>query len=113
MNVKVYYQDFKLNSGCYDNKGLIIKSDESVLIREFTTKELDMITPKMVGELTKEDISGAIWEIMNYHPLEMVTAENKDVFKGVGHTSMSIGDYIVFDDGEIWIAANCGWEIKK
>jgi hypothetical protein len=36
---------------------------------------------------------------------------DRPLFEKAGHTSMSIGDYIQFDDGKIWVCARSGWEI--
>jgi len=31
----------------------------------------------------------------------------------IGHTSMSIGDYVQFSDGEIWLIKSKGYRIIK
>lgn len=101
MKAKIYYQDFILNHECYDGKGLVVLEDKAVFIT-------DIVYP-----LDKETFVNCVFRILNMEPVRTVGIKNKDRFTKAGHTSMSTGDYVKFEDGEIWICAACGWEVRK
>ena len=101
MKVKVYYQDFSLNSGCFNSKNLKLDESKAVFITE------------VEWPLEREQLCDGVYRAMNLNPVATVGLENKDRFKEAGHTSMSVGDFVQFDDGEIWICASCGWEVRK
>ena len=100
MKAKVYYQDFSLNSFIFCKEKLKLDTLKAVFIHEFEwDKDKDFFV---------EDI----FRKMNLAPIESIGRENEGRFIESGHTSMSVGDYIEFDDGSIWICASCGWEIR-
>jgi len=106
MKAILYYQDIKLNAFSFGNKQLKIKIDEAVLIREFSFEETVSLFDEPTDEISKEWMCDALWSIMNRYPDKIVDGE---AFVRAGHTSMSVGDYLVFDDGDIRIAAFAGW----
>ena len=67
---------------------------------------------KVAGIIGKEEIASAAFSFMNNLT---ICIGHKDIllFEKAGHTSMTTGDYLVFEDGEIWIAADQGWKIIK
>jgi hypothetical protein len=97
MKVKVFYQDFFLNSMNFRNENLILSKENSFLICEI----------EMEDEL-KHKVAERVFTEMNLNPHEHVSDSEK--FKKIGHTSMSVGDYLEFPDGEILICGNVGWE---
>jgi len=105
MKALVYYQDLSSNYECYDGLGLIVNEDGAILVGEITEEDVS-------GEVTKESMVDAAWKKMNnlYVP---VGHKDRPLFRAAGHTSMSVGDYLQFEDGEIWVCANYGWEIRK
>ena len=110
MNAKLYYQDFRLNATSFTKEDLILIPEKAVFIKEFSLEEASKAMDIPECLMRKEDIPGAIWTIMNNI---IIPPEHKDrkLFEEAGHTCMSVGDYIEFEDGEIWIAAMCGWKV--
>lgn len=101
MKAKIYYQDFMLNHECYDGKGLVVFEDKAVFITEIEFS------------LEKGGFADGVFRVLNLHPVRTVGFKNEGRFKEAGHTSMSTGDYVKFEDGDIWICAACGWEVRK
>lgn len=111
MKAKIYYQDFTLNCDASHNDQLILEHGNAILIRDITHK--DMV--HRLGHISslfidKEEIAMAVWEIMNNL---FIPEGHKDrpLFEKAGHTSMSVGDYILFEDGVVWQAGFVGWKI--
>jgi hypothetical protein len=102
MKAKVFYQDFFLNSRTFDEQ-LELDKDNAF---EMTTLEFDVVD--------RELFCDKVWQVMNLsNDLSTIEFQNKVMdqpFKGK-HTSMSVGDYIEFEDGEIRICAASGWKI--
>jgi len=100
--VKVYYQDFFLNSSRqFSKEGLVFDPENAVHV---CTLALD-------GE-TREDIAQQCYRTLNieHHLREQVFFART---KKAGHTSMSIGDFVVFEDGEALLCVSGGWEKHK
>ena len=100
MEAKVYYQDFKLNSGIFCKEGLKLDAPNATFIVDIEFC------------LEKQAFVDGIFRMLNLHPVQTIGLSNRQRFKDAGHTSMSIGDYIQFKDGEIWICASTGWEVR-
>ena len=101
MRAKVYYQDFALNAEKFDIDSLVLDKDKAVFIGDFVS-----------GVNTKEEFAEVLFRELNIGVT--VTRDFKffeDNFNKAEHTSMSIGDYIEFEDGEIWITATVGWKV--
>ena len=112
VKARVYYQDFILNKDAHfgNDDALIFKPADATFMKEFE------IPVDMFGETKRDmsgirnDIAGKICEILNCNA--RVQAEIQPICKASGrHTSMSIGDYIVFEDGEAWLCKSLGWKI--
>ena len=112
MKAKVYYQDFDLNAGIFDPHGLIVLYDKATFIREITKQDCDKCYEPSVPpcDISKEEMAEKIWIIMNNLRVP-VGHKDRHLFEEAGHTSMSVGDYIEFEDGEVWVVAGCGWKI--
>lgn len=116
MRCKVYYQDLRLNALAFDNSQLIVDKKSAVFIREAGIEEYYEAFGKTSlpdkDVLERADIPEAVFAIMN---LLDIPEGHKDraLFEKAGHTSMSVGDFVEFEDGELWIVAQCGWEIRK
>lgn len=112
--VRVFYQDFAHNAMVLamvlGKENLVVFPIRATLIAELNSDDMKerWDFPDNSGY---EDFADKIWELMNLHPHETVGDKNIHKFAEVGHTSMSVGDYIEWMDGTLWIAAPCGWEI--
>jgi len=118
MKVKIYYQDFELNAYKFNKMDLVFKPEYSYFIIEMDLGK-NAEEWGYSDEQIKEEVAEEVWKIFNLFPEEYKNKIDfddnylKDKFKAVKHTSMSIGDYIQFEDGEVWIAAACGWKIRR
>jgi hypothetical protein len=101
MKAKIYYQDFDLNSRAFFNAKLRINKEAAALMAEL---EFDVSSK---AEFCKE-----AFREMNIGKMISTPAFQKKVcqqpWQGK-HTSMSIGDYVKFEDGEIWMIAPIGY----
>ena len=107
MNARVYYQDFTLNTPNYfGNDKLVIDKEKATFIDTLHYDE---------AIETRIEFVDKCWHDFN-HIGEMTEINNAIMncrFGIAGHTSMSIGDYIEFEDGEIYQAASVDWKIIK
>ena len=96
MKVKVYYQDFTLNSLHFsEGYKYIIKPEDAILVDEVN--------------YFLDSKSAAVENI--FHSFNMIDRYVDKAGKaGADHSSMSVGDFIVFEDGRIWVCAAMGWE---
>ena len=108
--VRVFYQDFEHNAMCVDKNSLVVFPIRATLIVELNSDDMKerWVFPENAGY---DDFAGLIWELLNLHPHELVGDENLHRFAEAGHTSMSVGDYIEWMDGTLWVAGPCGWKI--
>jgi len=98
--VKLYYQEFSKNISARKDENLVLEPESATHI----------CTLAIEGE-DRFDIAEQVYEIMNLRqPQDMVTKAN---YETAGHTSMSIGDYIVFEDGEILQCARAGFVSQR
>ncbi|MCD6436374.1 MAG: hypothetical protein J7L15_08340 [Clostridiales bacterium] len=98
--IKVFYQDFFMNaSRQFSKDGLIFDPKNAVHVCTLIHN----------GE-TREEIADKCFKTLNIErPQEQIFVNR---CKEAGHTSMSIGDYVQFEDGEILLCSACGWEKK-
>jgi hypothetical protein len=126
MKVKVYYQDFQKNALCLgDDSKLVFHPSCAQFMIEVDVKlgeeqhfdgnaqpinKVDK-EPKEPTD-SKEDkqrvVDYCFW-LLNCSAKAMDSIQPQA--KKIGHTSMSVGDYIEFPDGEIWICKSTGWAI--
>lgn len=104
MQIKIYYQDFLLNTNCFDAGSLTIEPESAHLMAELNHAQIESILEGK--ELNRENVVNEVWKRMNLEPWNF---SNEQDFRAIGHTSMSIGDYVVFDDEEVWVTAPIGY----
>lgn len=103
---RIYYQDLSLNAHIISEDRAVLIPDKAVLIREI--EDCDALTVYRFGPfadaslIDNEDRAGAIWVDMN----------DERIYPKYSDRSISVGDYIVFEDGEIWIVLPMGWDIR-
>ena len=101
MKASLYYQDIGLNS-CNFGKNEKLRLD---------TLHASFIGEVGIGIENKIDFANEVCHILNTEP-DILFSQDK--FKEIGHTSMSIGDYLYFEEMNIQtilICASSGWEI--
>ena len=101
MKAKIYYQDFILNSRGFFSAKLRINEEAAVLMAEL---EFNVTTKAEFCEKAFRELN--IGKMISTREFQ-----NKVItqpFEGK-HTSMSVGDYIEFEDGEIWMIAPIGY----
>jgi tRNA splicing endonuclease len=101
MIAEIYYQDFFMNS---------MKDSNDLQLDESNAVYMDEIQSVNV---TKEDVCNYIYKEFNVGEListpEFQNKVMNQTFDGK-HTSMSVGDYVKFEDGEIWMVDRVGWK---
>lgn len=102
MEAKVFYQDFEKNCGCFNDEDLVFSPESALLVWVFDIS----------SDLSRTEICNDIWAKMNQLDIP-IGHPKRGLFREIGHTSMSVGDYIVFEDGEVRIAAPYGWKTPE
>jgi len=102
MKVKIFYQDFKKNAGVFTDD-LIFEPKTATYITEVDVK---------IGEEENPERE----KVANYCFAELNTNNRlldglQSVMKVAGHSSMSVGDYVEFEDGEVWLVQSYGWKV--
>jgi hypothetical protein len=102
MKATVFYQDFSLNA-CRLGNSLAFNLLTAIKIKEF-----DIISENQFEVLNN------IFEIMNHLDID-VGHPDRPLFEKAGHTSMSVGDFVVFEDypDRIYLCDWCGWTIES
>lgn len=102
MKAKVFYQDFFLNSRNLHKEELTLERDKAF---EMAVFEFDVDR--------KESFCNKAWWNLN-EDIYVSTKEFQDKVKNQPfdgrHSSMSIGDFVEFEDGQIWMASALGWK---
>lgn len=115
--IKVYYQDFSLNSFAFNDSDLILNEAKSVLITVFSRNKLISRLSEFQIDIDENasmvEIADACFRVFNLYPMEFSSCPSN--FKNIGHTSMSVGDYVTFLDGatgeeDVLICAKSGWK---
>jgi hypothetical protein len=105
---EVYYQKDFTKYGGGSDEVLRISPRQSVFILSFC------YDPEIYN--SKEQFCDQVFKDENHvapRKLEIIESNQRQGCAEVQHTSMSIGDYIVFEDGEIWIVDTCGWKVLR
>lgn len=109
MKASVYYQDLGLNSCVFgNNEKLRIDTLHASFIGEV---HASFIGEVVIGIEDKIAFADKVFRILNTEP---ETLFSQDKFKEIGHTSMSVGDYLYFEEDNtqtILICASCGWKV--
>lgn len=111
---KVYYQDFRKNvDGHFDDAELVVEPEEATFVRSFVWNPLTH---------TLFEFLEGVYAYMNH--LDVPKGhENRPMFEKIGHTSMSIGDFVVLrrclpctmpnhpdrESEQVWVVASQGW----
>ena len=102
MKAKIYYQDFFLNSRAFISAKLKLDEKAAVLMAEleFDVKSKTEFCEKAFRELN-------IGQMISTKEFQKQVQNQQ--FDGK-HTSMSVGDYVLFEDGEIFMIAPVGYQ---
>ena len=117
--IRVYYQDFMLNNSCFKESDLSLNEAKSALVLEMSLDALrNAVEPhglEIGSNPTQIDICEILFNALNNFPMEVANMSQN--FKHIGHTSMSIGDYVVFkpmmkleNESEVIMCASVGWK---
>jgi hypothetical protein len=121
MKIKIFYQDFRQQANLHLSKKISFVPGNAVLIYEIDLNDPEIVRwSKVMGvklndEIPRDILCDIVYAKMNHldvpkgHP-------DREIFERAGHTSMSIGDYIEFDDGndgKVWICSPNGWSKYK
>ena len=101
MKAKIYYQDFTLNLRGFFSAKLIINEEAAVLMAEL---EFNVANKAEFCEKAFRELN--IGEMISTDTFQKKVINQP--FEGK-HTSMSVGDYVQFEDGEIWMIAPIGY----
>jgi hypothetical protein len=97
---KIYYQKNFTIYGLDSEMSLQVDPDMSVFICSFPGEE---------GQ-NREQVCTDIFKQQNFVNGDP-DPDHRARYDKAKHTSMSVGDYVIFEDGEIWICASCGWKV--
>ena len=114
MFIKLYYQDFKLNAGVFNDDQLVLDEANSKLVASFNDfefkRKLEAMGIDYVEDASMNDICNMLFKAFNLYPIECCTEHL--CFEEIGHTSMSIGDYVVIEnygEADVLMCAPSGW----
>lgn len=106
MKVQVWYQDFTFN--VLRQFGHSIAFDIPKALRVW---ERDIISPT-----NRDELLDKTYAVMNHWDIPEGDPD-RSLFRRIGHTSMSIGDFIVFENEPTVIylcsGAECGWQREE
>ena len=103
MNVKIFYQNFKKNAGNFGDD-LIFDPKKATYITEVVNVKIGGVEP-----INREQVANYCFAELNTN--NRLLDGLQSVMKVAGHSSMSVGDYIEFEDGEVWIVKSIGWKV--
>ena len=115
--VNVYYQNFHLNAMAFNNSELVLNDTNAVMIAHYDFEHfLDRMSEfniQISENPSFVEIADACFKGFNLYPMEL--ASHPSNFKNIGHTSMSVGDYVtLYDpqtgDEEVLVCAKSGWK---
>jgi hypothetical protein len=126
MKVKVYYQDITKNVLCLGNDSkLVFDPDNAEFMIEVDVKLSDEQhfdgNAQPINEVDEEPkeptdspedkqkvVDYCFW-LLNCSARAMDSIQPQA--KKIGHTSMSVGDFVEFPDGEVWLCKSVGWSV--
>ena len=114
--LRVYYQDFRSNGATLNEDELCLNEKTSVLVAAY---HINALRRKLEGSgielpvnVSMVDVCDVLFRVFNTLPKEFTF--NPDCFEKIGHTSMSVGDYVTItdEDGQedVLICAPAGWK---
>jgi len=117
MKIFVYYQPFEINSSVFNSDKLVLNYERGTHIITLTVEKLQELGYEFEEGCDYAEYSQAIFHLLNLRHDELNIP--KRCFSTAGHTSMSVGDYIVYrpdmvnDDSTVHICAAAGWKVIK
>lgn len=113
--VKVFYQDFRSNGATLNEDELSLNEKDSILIATYhinaLRKKLESTDIELPVSVSMVDICDVLFRVFNTLPTEFTT--NPAGFTTIGHTSMSVGDYVTIENEgqeDVLICAPAGWK---
>jgi len=114
--INIYYQDFHLNAMAFNDSDLVLNETNAVLVGHYDYEDFLDRMAELGINLTNPsfiEIADACFKGFNLYSMEL--ASHPSNFKNIGHTSMSVGDYVtIFDpqsgDEDVLICAKAGWK---
>jgi len=98
MKIAIYYQNFGINAHCFGKENIRVYPEHATLVQ---TMEISQYS-------TKEQVADVTFSLMNHLQIDR-NHPKRSIYESAGHTSMSVGDYIVFEDGTVFICTSTGW----
>lgn len=118
MKIKIFYQDFKKNAFLMLSNKPYFEPEKAVMVSEIDLSDEGLQEwARIMGVKLDEDVphdilSDVIFSKMNH--LEVpIGHPDRETFERAGHTSMSVGDYVEFEDGDILFCSPQGWLRQK
>ncbi len=93
MDILVYYQPFEINSGVFNQDKLVLNYERGTHIITLTVEKLKEFGYEFEDGCDYGEYSKAIFHLLNMRHDELRIP--KRCFTSAGHTSMSVGDYVV------------------
>jgi len=116
-DIQVYYQPFQLNASIFNENHLVLKPGSETQVMNITVDRLKELGFEFEDGCDYGEYSQAIYQLLNIRHDELNIHRN--TFKAAGHTSMSVGDFIVYrpdvvtEDYVCHVCAPAGWKIIK
>jgi len=113
--IKVCYQDFYLNAAKFSIEDLSIRVGKETQICTFTVDNLKEFGFEFEDDCSYVEYAQAIFQMLNHMPDELDIPQNK--YKIAGHTSMSVGDFLLFEPVDrkepviCYVCASAGWKV--
>ena len=118
MNATVYYQNMELNANRGFTKDNLVYDPANAIkvgtldrLWETLSEDRKGSCQRRTTVTDKDKIADYIFWSYNCGVGYQYLSDHQEIVDD--HTSMSVGDYIKFGDGEIWICANAGWQVVK
>jgi len=100
MKVQIWYQEFTFNVFRQFNHSVAFDLSKAMRVREMDLQFTD-----------RNEVLDRVFRMMNQLNVPPGHHDRR-TFERIGHTSMSVGDFIVFDDEPtvLYLCAGCGWQ---
>lgn len=118
MIISIFYQKFELNAMIFNDANIMLNEDDAIHIMSYHINRLKYMLDKLgisrpAEYASMEDVADSCFKLFNINPTEAV--KKQENFKKIGHTSMSVGDYVTIQDGyadteTIFVCQKNGWK---
>ena len=118
MKAKVFYQEFRKSLISLHMHAMFFEPECATFIQEVDFEDPGIQEwSKIMGITLDEQMSRSsfceiVFSKMNHLDIPKWHPDRKK-FEKAGHTSMSSGDFIEFEDGEIWMCRDIGWSKRR